>query len=339
MKARWEDVATRARGLATHLLGPAQLEALASVPDWRALADAFRPLGSPLSEDAAATPALLELAVRRTAAARLRTLARWAGDRTAFLAIIFEDEDRRSLRALLRGAVHGAPPEERLAGLIPTPTLPERALAELARLPTPRAVTTLLTAWGSAYGSALAVAAAATHPDLLSLEYQLNRTFAARALRGARAARSSVLIEFVRETIDLENACTALVLAGAEPDSPAKPAFVDGGRRLSYAAFLDAVSAREPAEAGRRLAASFAPGPIATTFERSAREPAALEELLLRERRASLHERARRDPAGPATVLRYVLDLRAQVLALRRIIWGVALDAPRGDLARVPVPA
>jgi hypothetical protein len=36
-----------------------------------------------------------------------------------------------------------------------------------------------------------------------------------------------------------------------------------------------------------------------------------------------------------ATILQYVLELRAQVLTLRRIIWGVALDAPRGDLARV----
>jgi len=338
VKARWEDLATRARGLAPHLLDGTQLDALARVPDSGALADALRPLGFLLPDAAAVTPELLELAVRRTAAARLRTLARWAGGRNAVLAVIFEDEDRRSLRALLRGAVQGAPPHERLAALIPTPALPERALAELAGLPTPRAITALLTAWGNAYGSALSAAAAATHPDLLALEYQLNRTFAARALRGARSARSRELTEFVRETIDLENACTALVLAGAEPDIPARPAFLSGGRRLSLAAFLDAVGARQPGDAGGRLAASLGPGRLAAAFLRRAGEPAALEELLLRERSAALHERARRDPAGPATVLQYILDLRTEVLALRRIIWGVALTAPREFLARAPVP-
>jgi hypothetical protein len=107
---------------------------------------------------------------------------------------------------------------------------------------------------------------------------------------------------------------------------------------LPFTAFLEAVSAREPAEAGQRLAASFGP-PFAAAFERSAREPGALEELLLRQRSAALHERTRRDPAGPATILKYLLDLRAEVLVLRRIIWGVALNAPRGDLARAPVPA
>jgi vacuolar-type H+-ATPase subunit C/Vma6 len=337
VKARWEDVATRASGLAPHLLGPGQLRALAGAADLHALADALRPLGFLIPDDAVA-PELLELAIRRTAAARLRTLVRWAGERSAFLAVILEDEDRRSLRALLRGSVQGAPAEQRLAGLIPTPMLPERALAELAHLPTPGSIATLLIAWGSAYGFALSTAAAATHPDLLSLEYELNRTFAARALHGARTARSRVLTEFVRETIDLENACTALVLAGAEPDSPAKPPFLDGGQRLPFTAFLEAVSAREPAEAGQRLAASFGP-PFAAAFERSAREPGALEELLLRQRSAALHERTRRDPAGPATILKYLLDLRAEVLVLRRIIWGVALNAPRGDLARAPVPA
>jgi vacuolar-type H+-ATPase subunit C/Vma6 len=231
--------------------------------------------------------------------------------------------------------VQRAPVEERLGGLIPTPTLPARALAELAVLPTPREIAVLLTAWGNPYGPALADAAAATHPDLLALEHQLNRTFAARALRGARAARNRVLIHFVRETIDIENACTALVLVEAEPEAPAKPAFVDGGRQLSLAAFLDAVSTREPAEASRRIAAAFGLGLLSTAFDRYARDPALLEELLLSRRIATLRQRARRDPAGMATILQYVLELRAQVLTLRRIIWGVALDAPRGDLARV----
>jgi vacuolar-type H+-ATPase subunit C/Vma6 len=336
VRSSWEDVATRARGLTPHLLAAPELDALAHAPDRAALADALRSHGFLLGEEAAVTPDVLELAVRRNAAAQLATLARWAGRRSASLTVVYEDEDRRSLRSLLRGAVQRAPVDERLGGLMPTPTLPERALAELAQLPTPREIAVVLTAWGNPYGPALADAAAATHPDLLALELQLSRTFAARALRGARAAGNRVLIDFVRETIDIENACTALVLVDAEPEAPATPAFVEGGRRLSLAAFLDAVRTHDPAEASRRIAAAFGPPPglLSTAFDRYARDPALLEELLLSRRIATLRQRARRDPAGMATILQYVLELRAQVLTLRRIIWGVALDAPRGDLAR-----
>jgi vacuolar-type H+-ATPase subunit C/Vma6 len=327
MTARWEDLATRARGLATHLLGRAELDALARSPGLDALADALRARGF-LPADGPATPEALELAVRRMAGARLQILAAWGRARNALLAVVFEDEDRRSLRALLRGAVQGAAPEDRLAGLVPTPALPERALAELAGQPTTGAIAALLTAWGSAYGPVLLPDAAATHPDLLALEYLLNRTFAARALRGARAARSRTLVEFVRETIDLENACTVLVLAGTELDAPPQRAFVEGGRRLALAAFRDAVAARDVGEAARRLAEAFGSAPFAAVFARAASDPAAIEDALLRQRIAAQSAAARRDPAGPASVLSFVLRLRAEVLDLRRVIWGTMLGAP-----------
>ncbi len=338
MTARWEDLATRARGLATHLLGRAELDALARAAGLDALGDALRARGF-LPAQGPMTPEALELAVRRMAGARLHVLAAWGRARNALLAVVFEDEDRRSLRALLRGAVRGAPPDERLAGLIPTPGLPERALAELAGQPTSGAIAALLTAWGSAYGSALLPDAAAAHPDLLTLEYRLNRLFASRALRGARAARSRGLNEFVRETIDLENACTALVLAGAEPDAPPQPAFVEGGRRLSVAAFRDAVAAPDAGDAARRLSAVLGSDPLAAVFARAASDPAAIEEALLRQRIAAQGAAARRNPAGSASVLHYVLRLRAEVLDLRRVIWGVMLRAPRGEIAAALVSA
>jgi vacuolar-type H+-ATPase subunit C/Vma6 len=330
--ARWEDLATRARGLATHLVGRAELDALARVPGLDALSDALRARGF-LPGEGPATPETLELAVRRMAGTRLGVLAAWGRERNALLAVVFEDEDRRSLRALLRGAVRGAPTDERLAGLIPTPGLPERALAELAGQPTPGAIAVLLTAWGSAYGSALLPDAAAAHPDLLTLEYRLNRLFASRALRGARAARSRGLIEFVRETVDLENACTALVLAGAELDASPQAAFVSGGQRLSVAAFSDAVAAPDAGDTARLLSTAFGSDPLAAVFTQAAGDPAAIEEGLLRQRIAAQGAAARRNPAGPASVLHYVLRLRAEVLDLRRVIWGVMLRAPRADIA------
>jgi vacuolar-type H+-ATPase subunit C/Vma6 len=316
-------------------LGRAELDELARAPGLDALGDAFRNRGL-LPGEGPATPEALELAVRRMAGTRLGVLAAWGRERNTLLAVVFEDEDRRSLRAVLRGAVRRASPDERLAGLIPTPGLPERALAELAGQPTPGAIAVLLTAWGSVYGSALLPDAAAAHPDLLTLEYRLNTLFASRALRGARAAKSRGLIEFVRETIDLENACTALVLAGTEVDAPPQAAFVSGGRRLSVAAFSDAVAAPDANEAARRLAATFGADPVADAFARAASDPAApvaIEEALLRLRIAAQGATARRNPAGPASILHYVLRLRAEVLDLQRVIWGVMLRAPRADIA------
>jgi vacuolar-type H+-ATPase subunit C/Vma6 len=131
----------------------------------------------------------------------------------------------------------------------------------------------------------------------------------------------------------LENACTALVLAGAEPDAPPQPAFVAGGRRLSMAAFGDAVAAPDAGDAARRLAAAFGSDPVADAFTQAANDAAAIEEALLRHRIATQGAAARRNPAAPASVLHYVLRLRAEVLDLRRVIWGVMLRAPRADIA------
>ena len=327
---RWEDLATRARGLGTHLLDRSAIASLAAAENVEALGTALRGHGYPLPEGAL-TADDLELAVRRQAGSRLRVLARWAGNRSVLLAVIFEDEDRRSIRALVRGAVQGAAADLRLAGLIPTPALPERALRELAAQPSPGAVAVLLTAWGNAYGAALLREAKATQPDLLAIESCLNVTFAQRALDGARGTGSGLVLDYVRDTIDLENATVALILASGEADSPGKRAFVGGGRRLSLGTFLEAIAAGDAGAAGRRLATVFRPTLLATAFERAA-DPASIEEQLLRCRIAMIRAAERRDPAGPASVLGFALRVRAEVFAVRRVIWGVVLGAPRATL-------
>ncbi|HEY7194525.1 MAG TPA: V-type ATPase subunit [Gemmatimonadales bacterium] len=336
--ARWEDLATRARGLATHLLDArtiAALPATAAEEGLRPLAAALRGHGYPLP-DGEVTPDDLELAVRRQAGARLAVLARWAGARNDLLAVIFEDEDRRSIRALVRGAVQSTAAELRVAGLVPTPELPERALRELAEQPSPGTIAVLLTAWGNPYGPALLREAKATQPNLLAIESALNVTFAERALRGGRATGNRVVMDHVRETIDLENALAALVLAGTETGAPrgagAKQSFVTGGRRLSLPAFLETIAAGDPALARRVLARAFRDAlPLARVFEHTA-DPSSIEEQLLRARIALLQQAELRDPAGVAAVLRFALRVRAEVIAVRRVIWGVVLGAPQDSL-------
>jgi vacuolar-type H+-ATPase subunit C/Vma6 len=327
---RWEDVNARARGLSTHLLSAAEMQLVSRAPDIPTLAAELRRLGFPLSGEGVPPAAELELAVRRWASASLATLARWAGGRTTALAIMYEDEDRKSLRAVLRGALCGAPADARLPGLIPTPTLPERALEELARQVSVAAVVTLLQAWNNPYGAALAALARSAEPDLFAIDLALHRTFAARALSAARRGGPE-LLAFVRESLDLANAVTAVLLAAAGRDVVSKEVFLPGGIRVSIVTFEEAVAAGGPGVAGVRLARAFAPSPLAAAFRDLAADPDRLEDELLRLRVHVLQQRGRLSPLGPAPVLWFALRLRACVIDLQRIIWGAALAAPSAD--------
>lgn len=323
----WADLIARTRGLGTHLIPPARLHALAGAADLRALAQGLREAGIDLGEEPE-TAASFELSVRRSAAASLAILMRWSGARTAVLAVVYEDEDRRSLRAMLRGAAQGVAAEPRLAGLLPTPALPEKALLELARLPTVSAVVALLCAWRHPYGPPLRTEATSPHPDLLKLELTLARTFADRARRSARADGAGVLLGYARQVVDLDNAMTALVLAGPDRSVTPKDLFLPGGSRITIEVYERAIVTGQWSAAAEQLATAFTRTPLAAVFRDPAAEPGTLERSLLRGQIDMLDAQARTDPLGPALVLSYALRLRAQVMDLRRIIWGLALGAP-----------
>ncbi|HXV61146.1 MAG TPA: V-type ATPase subunit, partial [Vicinamibacteria bacterium] len=222
MKPAWDDVNARARGLGTRLLGRARLSRLRSASSLNELVTELEREGYPLVPRGGSPTAFeLERSIRRNAQQHLAILARWCGARSRFLRFVFEDEDRRSLRALLRGAVEGVSWERRLSGLVPTPSLGERALEELSRLSSPSEIAATLTAWGSPYGESMRATASKTPVDLFALDLRVNRVFAARAMSGVRC-RGRELREIARETIDLENALAAIVLSrhasGVEPE-------------------------------------------------------------------------------------------------------------------------
>ena len=336
MRVRWEALDARARGLATHLLSRGELERLAALPDAPALAAALRARGFPLAE-ADSSPAALELALRREAAAWLRIIARWSAPRGDALSVLFEEEDRRSLRALLRGAVQGAPVTARLSGLVPTPALPESALRALAALRSPAAIATLLTAWGHPYGPPLQAPASAAQPDLFRLELAIDHTFARRAIQAAR--RDRMLAAYVGETIDVENAVTALVLAGGKSDVVPRDAFLAGGARLGVGPFERAAAAANVGDARRSLVRALAGSPLGAGLAGAGDDATSLEEGILRTRIASLRRATRAGPLGPGPLLTFWLRARAEVIDLHRIIWGVALAAPREALVRDLVSA
>jgi vacuolar-type H+-ATPase subunit C/Vma6 len=278
----------------------------------------------------------VERAVRRRAGAQLRLLTRWCGSRAPVLAIIFEQEDRRSLSMLIRGTVAGAAPDDRVAGTIPTASLPLRALEELARQTDLRALGALLGAWGNPYAPVLREIENPRHPDLLRVEQRLGELFARRAGNAAREG-DRVLQAHVRDAVDLENLWGALLLAGDGGDVDAGECFIAGGDRITAEIFERAAIAPDRAEAGRRLARAFGARPIARALRHAAGLPQLEDDLLA----AQLHERraaARVDPLSSAPLLAFALALRAETMLLGRLTWGVALAMPASELAAEAAP-
>lgn len=328
----WSDVLARVAGLKSHLLSGEQLRVLARSPDLPALAEGMERAGFPVRVTVLGnSPAALDLAVRRQAGAALRILGRWCGSRACELGVVFEDEDRRSLRILLRGLIQGAAPATRLSGLIPTPGLPERALEELAEQQSGEALAGLLSIWGSPFGPPLLRELRLVEPDLFRLEQLLDRTWAGRAL-GPGRVHDPVVRRFAESSIDVANVRSALLLVLQGTDVEVGSAFLPGGEMLSLGQFKRAALSGSPDKALELLAKGLAPSSFANVL-RTHSDLSTLEEALLAEHASQFGRLARREPTGLAPVFAYVLRLRKQVIDLRRIVWGVALDVPRPALS------
>jgi len=321
----WVDVTGRVRGLASRLLGRQVLERLAMSPDLATLA---RELEATAYDGADSldphTPVALERQTRRSAGDRLSVIATWSGDRAEALAPLFEDEDRRNLRALVRGVVGNVAVERRTAGLLPTPSLPNAALEALAKQPRVRDIGAMLASWGNPYGAAILSEAVGTRIDLFALQVAIDRIYAVRMLEKATELGEPVL-GFVRTQLDAENALTALAAANGALESRASAHFIEGGKLITRDEF-DRLAALPPVEARARLARLVAGTVLAPI---APEHPAGSDEAMLTAQLRELRRTVRLDPLSLGVVLEYVLRLRAELEDLARIIWGITLRVPR----------
>lgn len=331
MSPGWEDLIARVRGLTSHLVGRERLIELARSSDLvhmvTLLEEAY---GKSLGVAPGSAPPQAELAVRRAAAAHLATLARWSLDRSKLLTPFFLDEDRRSVRALLRGAAAGAPAEERLVGLVPTPALPERALRELASQRSVADIATQLSAWSHPFGSRLLALAREHKPDMLRLDLLLNDIYiseSAAAIRHAPRGHATrrELATYVSDIADIENAMTALQLAGQRITIAPGEFFLPQGRHLDLEVFV-AIAESPDVAAGRALVQhAFRATPFASAFSGSPRD---IEDGILTLRLRDAVRNALLHPLGAAPVIAFVLRLRAEVRDLCLILWRIAAGAP-----------
>ena len=334
----WGAANARARGLATHLLDRSALVDAAAAGSWAAMLArlvergyAWQAPGADLS------PEEFDRATVERQAARMRLLGRWLGTRRQALAILYEDEERRALRILLRGAAQGASPAARMRGLMPTPGLPQRAIERLAEAESPALLTDALVQMGHPAGRALAQAGGPAGesgvPSLWRLESALSRTFALRATRAARRAGRDVR-RFVGLLIDIENAGTLLMAedwgAGVAPDD----VFLPGGKVLDRRRFEALASLPDRSGLLPALERTFAATPVASLLLGGAGgyEGRALSALLV-----WLRGEARRDPLGPAVVLWVMQRIRAEARDLRLLSAARELGMPAARAAELLV--
>jgi vacuolar-type H+-ATPase subunit C/Vma6 len=321
------DINTRARGLRTHLLQASDLERLARATSLLVLQRELSGLGY-LRSDTPATAMSLEKAIRRHAAGQMAILERWCtGDRRSTFAVIFEDEDRRSIQAILRGAQQGTATEARMAGLVPTTSLPERALLTLAGLPTPTDVIRMLALWNHPLGASLVAAASGPHPSLFEIEVELQRAFARRASAHAHLGGSQ-LVEYVKQVVDVMNTWSALLHFVERDPAIVDMTFVDGGRWLTRDVFRKLMSLETRPQLEKRLAWELRNSALGSAFRHDIEDLAQLESAVLHAQIDWQNRAVRIDPSGAAPIIGFAIELRAEALNLRRIIWGVALRAP-----------
>lgn len=317
----------RAHGIGTHLLARQALEGLADATDPSAFARALARLGAAIEPAGDAPDAsAIERAIRQTAARHLRTLGRWARREPGILDIVRGDLDRRSLRALIRGAAEGAPASARLAGLVPTSRLPERVLTTLAGLPSPRAVVARLAAFRDPAAALLAPHVSTAQPELFAIDAALLADWARCAIAVART-EGPVVREHVARRVDIGNAQVALLVAGSHAIPP-PGLFVDGGLAITatgFAAATGATSPRASLDALRRITAGTWLGTVLTAAEP---DVASVEREGLVRTMAHLQRLARVDPMSPAALLLTLSRIDAQTHDLRWLAWGAALRAP-----------
>jgi|GEM_PF-6673405 len=268
------------------------------------------PAAEPTSADAAETTA------RDRVAAELATLARWGGDDPVVAALIL-DEDRRSVRALVRGLAGNVAPQLRRAGTIATPTLPSATIAMLSTVSSLEILAGALARRGHPLAAPLAIESSG-HIDLLAIEVALSRTF----ITASDATRERAFGIYRGQLIDAENASTALLVAArGRSMSPAKVLLEGGTRDLAPAC-------RESLDRARELVAhAFAGTPIAAAV--FATSPSALEDATL-EWQFETQARLRRvEPAGTAAVIHAVLRRRHEARSQRLSGWQALLGGAR----------
>jgi vacuolar-type H+-ATPase subunit C/Vma6 len=205
--------------------------------------------------------------------------------------------------------------------------LSERALGVLAAQPTIADVVRMLVLWNHPFGAPLVDAVAGTRPSLFQVEVALQRAFAGRALASASKAGRH-LVDYARQVVDVMNVWSALLHFPERDPTIVDLTFIDGGTFVDREVFRDLLALESFIEVRERLVHVLRGSALANAVTGEPGEMANLETAVLRAQVEEQRRAARTDPEGTAPLISFALALRAEMLNLRRTIWGVALETP-----------
>lgn len=325
----WADANARARGLTGHLLDVPAWQRVHGAPDLPGLCRELQRSGYPVEPGTDARTA--ERTVEQVRYRRQMLLVRWLGPRSRKLRIVLEADDRRAIRALMRGAATDLGPEERLATVPPSCGVSEDMLRGATESGSPEGCVEVL----AELGQPLALRTIEEYrtltensPDLaplLALELALVHAWAARVTDGI-GRRDSHLREYAGLVVDLENAWGALEPAAGDGPPP-EAVFVKGGATLSFETFSEARKTGSRDEA-RELVGQVLPGAVGALFADPSIPSTLLERAVLELAVRHEEHELRREPLGPAPLLAFLLRLRLESQDLRGLVWARALGAP-----------
>ena len=329
----------------SRLLAPAQIEDLLGTPSLGALVQALA--ATPYSGDLQEALVRYE-GVRAVDAALSRNLQRTTqsilgfadGPPLKLITILLLRCDLANLRTIVRGKHANRPAEEILDAVVPTGTLGEVALKEMAGHPNITVLAGTLEVVNHPFAAPLAegVAEYAQTNDPLSIELRLDRAYADHVLRQTRGRRDALgLREILLDEIDATNVKTALRLASAVAASPGALSsredrlrfFIPGGRAVDEETFLDLSAAQTLARAWMHLRTQGFPVKTLpqdlVAFER---------ELDVRLANALAGRYLAGDPLGLDIIIGYLAMKSAEVANLRLIARGKFLGLAREAMRR-----
>jgi V/A-type H+-transporting ATPase subunit C len=330
--ARLDFANTRIGARRARLAGKAAVRELLARPSLEARVELLRglPLGAALpGGQAAPAPSLSEVeralreALRREALALLEDAE---GERArGLLAAFLQAEEGEAVKAVLRGVARGAGIDETLAAAPPVPGIAEDVLRRAAAAGSLEAALAALAGGGSAVAADVKAGGSVRAGEgLLPLEVAADRAALARARAACRrrGEDGAILARHLADRVDVRNASTLLLVAGAPP---ASSPWLPGGRRLREDAL--AALARAGADRARAAVAEAFPG-VGPSLARPWSAERALERAVL----AGLRREARQRPLSLAVPLAYLAARRDEVRRVALVLRGAALELPGDEI-------
>jgi hypothetical protein len=166
--------------------------------------------------------------------------------------------------------------------------------------------------------------AESAHPSLMAIERALLEGYADRATRAA-AGGDEFLRQFVHHRIDVINAQTAVLMAGAPREFSASECFVEGGRWLARSDFVSASSTESQPAALAYLRTALVRTPLAALLGDAVGQ---IDRTFLAVTLKQLTRASRLAPLSSAPLIRVLLAIEAQSHDLRALAWAAFLDIP-----------